>query len=117
MHQIDGNIVLHESLGNERFVPLGGEADSPEFTKPGEIVYSDDSKVLTRFWNYRECEISKITEASTDIALFCAAALESIPCGDVSCITQRIREYLLRFCGGESTIAVVKAADQLECVL
>lgn len=117
LHQIDGNIVLRESPGNERFVPLGGQADSPELTKPGEIVYSDDSKVLTRFWNYRDCELSKITESSTDIALFCEAALELIPSEDLNRVTQRIQEYVLRFCGGESAIAIVKAADQLECVL
>jgi DNA/RNA-binding domain of Phe-tRNA-synthetase-like protein len=59
---ITGDIRLRFSGGDEPFIPLGAKLD--ENTKPGEVVYADDRRILTRKWNYRDCDHCKITDQS-----------------------------------------------------
>lgn len=66
---LDGDIVIRVSHPEDRFTPLGEPAVT-ETPHPGEIVYADGQRVLTRHWNYRDAESSKVTE-STRHALFC----------------------------------------------
>src|SRR5262249_12732567 len=68
---ITGDIELRRSPGDEGFNPIGGR--EPEYTRPGEIVYADRVRVLTRKWNYRDCDACKVTPESADIALFTEA--------------------------------------------
>lgn len=65
-----GDLSLYISPGNELFEPLGG---GQEATEPGEIVYRDQQRVLTRRWNYRDCDATKITEHTTDFVLMIEA--------------------------------------------
>lgn len=72
---VSGTILLDRSGGNERFEPLGG---GEEFTDEGEVVYRDDARVLTRRWNYRDCEFAKITDTSSDFILMLEAPSPAI---------------------------------------
>ena len=47
------------------------ELNSEETKNPkeGEVVYIDDKEVLCRRWNWRECDKSKMTEETTNVAL------------------------------------------------
>lgn len=54
---VQGDLVLVRSAGGEPFEPLGGGA---ELTEPGELVYRDAARVLTRRWNYRDSERTKL---------------------------------------------------------
>ncbi|HKH48658.1 MAG TPA: phenylalanine--tRNA ligase beta subunit-related protein, partial [Thermoanaerobaculia bacterium] len=65
-----GDLKLYVSPGNEPFEPLGG---GQEATEPGEVVYRDQQRVLTRRWNYRDCDATKITEQTTDFVLMIEA--------------------------------------------
>lgn len=65
-----GDLALYVSPGNEPFEPLGG---GQEATEPGEIVYRDQRRVLTRRWNYRDCDATKITDHTTDFLLMIEA--------------------------------------------
>ena len=96
---ITGDIRLRISKGNESFRPIGSNEE--ETTAPGEIVYSDDQIVLTRNWNYRDSEYTKITETSKDIILACEAALPEIDEQDLTQTLHNIVEYETRFCRGE----------------
>lgn len=66
--KVDGDIYLRYSVGGEEFTPIG--ASKPELTYPGEVVYSDDSRVLTRRWNYRDADETKITKNTERVILF-----------------------------------------------
>jgi DNA/RNA-binding domain of Phe-tRNA-synthetase-like protein len=96
---IRGDIRLRVSEGNESFRPIGGSED--ETTTAGEIVYSDDQIVLTRNWNYRDSDYTKITEGSKDIVLACEAALPEIAEQDLTLTLRKIVEYETQFCAGE----------------
>jgi DNA/RNA-binding domain of Phe-tRNA-synthetase-like protein len=70
MAKLSGNLYLSLSSGDEPFQPLGSTDPSAEKTKNGEVVYHDDARLLTRAWNHRDCEPTKITDDTTKFVLF-----------------------------------------------
>ena len=59
------DIEVRFSRPEDRFIPFG--TDEPEQLEPGEVVYARGSQIKTRRWIWRQSEIGKITENSTDI--------------------------------------------------
>ena len=110
---VSGDIQLKASSGNEAFVPIGGNASQPELTKVGEIVYDDSTRVLTRMWNYRDCDFAKITEASTMVALFAEAPLSTIPTSEIEALVNSISSLIARFCGGAVRTQIADIKDNL----
>jgi len=82
LKKLSGDVALRRSPGDEPFVPLGSD-EASETTTKDEIVYADHRHVLTRNWNYRDCEYTKISEETTDIILACEAACRSIDGEDI----------------------------------
>jgi DNA/RNA-binding domain of Phe-tRNA-synthetase-like protein len=63
--QMDGSLKLRFSNGGEEFSPIGkGEST---FTIPDEIVYSDESNVLTRQFLWQQSEKAKITDSTKSV--------------------------------------------------
>jgi DNA/RNA-binding domain of Phe-tRNA-synthetase-like protein len=62
----DGDITVRLALGEEDFTPLG-EPGTTEHPRPGEVIYTDAKSVLTRHWNHRDADRTKVTEASVRI--------------------------------------------------
>ena len=54
------------AAGDEDFTPLG-EPDITEHPRPGEVIYTDAKSVLTRHWNHRDADRTKVTEDSARI--------------------------------------------------
>ncbi|MEM9290360.1 MAG: phenylalanine--tRNA ligase beta subunit-related protein [Acidobacteriota bacterium] len=78
--RVEGTLRLTRSPGDEAFQPLGGGEETIE---PGEVVYRDDRSVLTRRWNYRDCERTQMREDSKRFVLMieapsAAVATESV---------------------------------------
>jgi DNA/RNA-binding domain of Phe-tRNA-synthetase-like protein len=73
--RLAGNLVLDRSPGGEAFEPLGG---GEERTEPGEVVYRDRERILTRRWNHRDAEATKIAAGTRRFLLF-VEAVEGIP--------------------------------------
>jgi DNA/RNA-binding domain of Phe-tRNA-synthetase-like protein len=107
LDRIEGDITLRYSPGNESFVPLGGGIQ--EETNSGEVVYADSKTILTRKWNFRDGDSTKITLASKNIALFSEAALPQIPTNAVSAFIERLKSLLQKFCGGEIRVFIASA--------
>ena len=98
LSKIDGDIILRISQGKETFCPIGSAND--EMTEQGEVIYADNSNVLTRRWNYRDADHSKITTETRDIILASEATYDMIKTEDVTNTINRIVEYESKFCGG-----------------
>ena len=97
LDRVDGDIRLTIATGDERFVPLNGtDAVSP---KPGEVIYRDDDDVLCRRWNWRECDKSKLTEATTSLCLV-VEGLPPVPADEVRRISDQLAELIGTYCGG-----------------
>lgn len=63
-----GDIRLTTAVGNEEFIPLGTDENSPPYE--GEIVYKDDKGAICRCWNWREAVRTMLTE-NTNNAFLC----------------------------------------------
>jgi DNA/RNA-binding domain of Phe-tRNA-synthetase-like protein len=63
---VEGDITVRFAAGDEDFTPLG-EPDVTEHPRPGEVIYTDAKGVLTRHWNHRDADRTKVTADSTRI--------------------------------------------------
>src|SRR6204780_673403 len=64
--QVCGDIMIRFADGSEVFTPLG-EPGSTENPHPGEVIYTDAAGVLTRHWNHRDADSTKVTAESKQI--------------------------------------------------
>ena len=103
LDKIIGDINLRFSTGDEEFTPLGSK--EPELTYPGEIVYADDSRVLTRRWNYRDADATKITEETRNLVMFVDGTPE-ISVNDVQSALNELKMLYERFCCGKYAIKI-----------
>ncbi|MFD6077532.1 B3/4 domain-containing protein [Streptomyces hydrogenans] len=67
LDRVTGDIEIRYADGSETFTPLG-EPDTVENPKPGEVVYTDTTDVLTRHWNHRDAHRTRVTADSTHVA-------------------------------------------------
>ncbi|MEY9969516.1 DNA/RNA-binding domain of Phe-tRNA-synthetase-like protein [Streptacidiphilus sp. MAP12-16] len=67
LDHVTDDVVIRHADGTESFTPLG-EPDTIEHPKPGEIIYTDTTGVLTRHWNHRDAHRTRVTENSTHVA-------------------------------------------------
>ena len=103
MDGVQGTIRLRFSEGGESFMPLG--ASDPEETYPGEVVYADDARILTRRWNYRDCDETKITEGTRAFIMFVDGSVD-IPRESLEEALVDLESSLRRFCGGTYSMHV-----------
>ncbi len=97
---VDGDIILKFAKGSETFRELNSDSDTNP--KEGEVVYADDNEVLCRRWNWRECEKSKMTEKTENVALV-VEGLAPLTKEDVRLILDELSGLVSKFCGGEIT--------------
>ena len=98
--KVEGDITLRIASGSEKFVQLGSEeVDHP---KAGEVVYSDDKEILCRRWNWRECDKSKMTPETTNVAL----VIEGLGI-EVKEIAEELKELVVKYCQGEAEIFIL----------
>lgn len=97
LDRVVGDIRLRFSPGGEEFTPLG--SDKGEETYEEEVVYADDERILTRRWNYRDCDETKITVETRSVALFIDGS-EGVPRSSVEEALRDLEKLLTRHCGG-----------------
>jgi DNA/RNA-binding domain of Phe-tRNA-synthetase-like protein len=103
---IHGDIELRFSPGNEAFTPLGSK--KLEFTYEGEVVYADQQRILTRRWNYRDCEETKITAKTKNIVMFIDGSPE-IPEQIIEKATLELGDLLKTSCKGNYTSNIAQS--------
>jgi len=65
MATIDEALEVRHAKPGDTFIPFGGgEEDNPE---EGEVIYVSSGQVRTRRWTWRQSEIGKITEETSDV--------------------------------------------------
>lgn len=96
--KISPPIKLRFSNADDR-VHLLGDAEE-ESVGEGRIVYADASRVLTVDLNYRDSDVTKITEKTKNILLFADGA----PGLDKQQVVDALKmgaEYIHKYCGGD----------------
>ncbi|WP_405180050.1 phenylalanine--tRNA ligase beta subunit-related protein [Nocardia sp. NBC_01377] len=111
LSKISGDVHLRFSDGDERFQPIGSSAE--EATRPGEVIYADDERVLTRKWNFRDCDFCKVTDSSTSIALFTEAPSADIDTLILEKSIARMAELITTFCGGTARTFMLDTSESL----
>ncbi len=99
LDRVKDPITLCFAAGGEEFWPIGGS--EAELVNSGEVVYKDMERVLTRRWNYRDCDATKITDDSRNIVLMLEAPSDKIPTEDLQLATDDLRALLTDFFEGE----------------
>lgn len=61
-----GDVQIRLGREGDVFSPLG-EPDTVESPGHGEVVYADDRSVLTRCWNHRDADRTKVTASSREV--------------------------------------------------
>jgi DNA/RNA-binding domain of Phe-tRNA-synthetase-like protein len=110
LDRIQGDIYLRFSGGGERFTPLG-PAEAEE-TYSGEVVYADDERILTRRWNYRDCDETKITTETNNVVMFIDCTGE-VPMETVRTALSDLQGLLYEFCGGAYESHLVNRIDRV----
>jgi DNA/RNA-binding domain of Phe-tRNA-synthetase-like protein len=64
--QLAGQVLIRFAQPGDSFTPLGEPGTVQEPT-PGEVVYAQGKHILTRHWNHRDSDYSKVTERSRDV--------------------------------------------------
>jgi len=95
--KLEGSLVMRFAEKGEKFLGIGME--KPMVLQGGEIVVSDDEK-LVAIYPYRDADDTKITEKTKNVTL--------VVCGVPGIGEERLQmaakvalEYITRFCGGE----------------
>jgi len=65
--KFEGDIKLTIATGDEEFVPLGEEVNSPPLQ--GEVIYKDNKGAICRCWNWREAVRTMLTEKTKNAFL------------------------------------------------
>jgi DNA/RNA-binding domain of Phe-tRNA-synthetase-like protein len=110
INKVQGDIYLRFSHGGEAFTPLG--PSEVEETYPGEVIYADDARVLTRRWNYRDCEETKITAETRNVVMFidCTGA---VPRETTETALSDLRSLLAEYCGGVYNTKIAEGVNNV----
>ncbi|MFI7275333.1 B3/4 domain-containing protein [Streptomyces sp. NPDC049879] len=73
LDEVHGDIHLRPARDGDVFTPLG-EPEATEQPGPGEVVYADTTSVLTRHWNHRDADRTKVTADSRAIVFLLESA-------------------------------------------
>lgn len=106
--KLEPQVAVRFSRGGDRFTPLG-EPEKVEEPRPGEVVYAQGGQVLTRHWNYRDADLTKVTE-DTRNAVFMLERVSANAVSDSSMeAAQESLAALLRPHAAELALAVLDA--------
>ncbi len=107
-HAIDvlaGDIALCPAAGSEEFIPFGSER--MEHPAPGEFIFVEGEKVLTRRWIWRQANHTLLLPETT-VVEFNLDALPPVSDADLQAAARDAMELVGRFCGGSSRFTVLK---------
>lgn len=110
--KIEGDIVLRIANSDERFIGVG--ADTEEYTVEGEVIYADSDRVLTRCWNYKDCDYAKIDADTQMIALFSEGPVKEISDEEINSTIEMIANNLKMFCN--ATCEIMFLDVNMECI-
>jgi DNA/RNA-binding domain of Phe-tRNA-synthetase-like protein len=106
---LGASVEIRPARENDVFTPLGepGEREEP---KVGEIVYAQGTDVLTRHWNHRDSDLTKVTAESRNIVFMMErVSAEAMPTERLAAAQAALAELVRRF-AAEVTLAVIDPA-------
>jgi DNA/RNA-binding domain of Phe-tRNA-synthetase-like protein len=102
--KFDGDIRLTTAVGDEEFIPLGTDENSPPYE--GEIVYKDDKGAICRCWNWREAVRTMLTE-NTNNAFLCIELTDENRLIEFESALKDLAKKVQNNLGGTSKISIL----------
>ncbi|WP_130807633.1 B3/B4 domain-containing protein [Senegalia massiliensis] len=102
--KFDGDIRLTTAIGNEEFIPLGSEENSPPYE--GEIVYKDNKGAICRCWNWREAVRTMLIEDTTN-AFLCIELTDETRLIEFENALKELANLVENNLGGELKISIL----------
>ncbi len=100
LHHLKFPTYLRFAREGEKFIPL--LEDKPKPVRPGELVYADDGGLIfCQDLNYRDSDLTKITEKTKDIILY-VDGTQVTSKEELREATNLAVRWLVKFCGGEA---------------
>lgn len=99
-----GNIRLTKAVGNESFVTLGAEENSPPYE--GEVIYKDDEGAICRCWNWREAVRTMLTE-NTRNAFLCIELVDESRLAEFKSALKELSQVVQDNLGGICEISIL----------
>jgi DNA/RNA-binding domain of Phe-tRNA-synthetase-like protein len=99
-HAIDvvtASLCLRPADGTEEFTPFGSE--EVEHPEPGEIIFAEEDRVLTRRWTWRQANHTLLVP-STGAVEYNVDGLPPVANAEVEDICRELADLIGRFCGG-----------------
>jgi len=96
--KLEGDLLMRFAEEGEQFLGIGME--KPLVLKGGEIVVSDDEK-LVAVYPYRDADNTKVTEETENVTIVVCGA-PGINEETLENASQVALEYIMRFCDGEN---------------
>ncbi|MFH1604781.1 MAG: phenylalanine--tRNA ligase beta subunit-related protein [Pseudomonadota bacterium] len=106
-HAIDvlaDDIELRFATGTEQFVAFG--STETEHPLPGEIIFAEGDRVLTRRWTWRQAQHT-LTLQNTRAVEFNIDGLPPVAAAEVEQAGLEIMELIERFCGGRARFTLL----------
>jgi DNA/RNA-binding domain of Phe-tRNA-synthetase-like protein len=113
LEKVEGDIVLRLSSDQESFLGIGGSNE--ETLSAGEVVYADATRILTRRWNYKDCDHAKVADATKSIALFVEGPKKEISDSEISQTAEAMAANLHKYCGATvKTLFLSSRANRIQ---
>lgn len=107
--KFNGDIRLTKAIGDEEFIPLGSEENSPPYE--GEIVYKDNLGAICRCWNWRESLRTMLTE-KTNNAFLCIELNDEKRQAEFEDALKELEKLVKNNLGGETQILILDANNK-----
>jgi DNA/RNA-binding domain of Phe-tRNA-synthetase-like protein len=110
LDRLDGDLFFRPTRDGDTFVDMaGGDGDEAGENplKPGEIVYTDATKVLCRRWNWRQDVRSLVQPETRRVVL----TVQSLGVGDLDAALTDVCDLVTRFCGGRAAVTIADARE------
>lgn len=95
--KLDGNLLMRFAQEGEQIVGIG--MDKPFVMKGGEIVVSDEKKLIA-VYPYRDADNTKVTEKTENVSIV-VCGVPNITKETLETASDVTLEYVTRFCKGE----------------
>jgi DNA/RNA-binding domain of Phe-tRNA-synthetase-like protein len=110
MATVADSLDVRPAAAGDTFVPFGSvEEDNPE---DGEIVYVSDHQVRTRRWTWRQSEVGKIQESTTDV-LFPIDGFTGINEDQVEAAVRELAEMAETYFGVEAQVGFIDKENRV----
>ena len=110
MATVAESLDVRPAAEGDTFVPFGSaEEDNPE---PGEVVYVSDHQVRTRRWTWRQSEVGKIQENTTDV-LFPIDGFTGINREQVEAAARELAAMAEKYFGAETQIGFIDKENRV----